>query len=322
MHRLGLLAMVAIGLTGCGDTQAPEERLSGPGETPVAKAMTQDEATQKQGRERLREADLAHSAASSSLPGGFLAHLADDAVFLFPNAPFAQGQAAIGELLAAPPPPFVPGISLSWTPVFVDVSVDRKVGYSFGNVQITRPGLSTLRGQYIAFWRKEHDAWKVEAWNMSPAFAPPGPLPPDFGIALLESGGGQFHPVDMALETMRLLAVDADFSQASVDFGQAVAFGRYAHPHAIVLNGGDPDFIIGWEAIVESRQGAEGTLSWTPRLGRVGPKGDLGWSMGTYVFQQDSLTGHGKYLTVWQKGTDGEWKFVQDAGSGNPPPGP
>jgi ketosteroid isomerase-like protein len=44
--------------------------------------------------------------------------------------------------------------------------------------------------------------------------------------------------------------------------------------------------------------------------------------MGTYVFQRDDLTGHGKYLTVWQKGTDGEWKFVQDGGSGNPPPGP
>jgi ketosteroid isomerase-like protein len=322
MQRLGLLAMVAIGLPGCGETQAPEGQLSGPGETPVAEAMSPDEATQKQGRERLREADLAHSAASSSLPGGFLAHLTDDAVFLFPNAPFAQGKAAIGELLSAPPPPFVPGIGLSWTPVLVDVSVDQKVGYSFGNVRITRPGLSTLLGQYIAFWRKEHDTWRVEAWNMSPAFAPSGPLPPDFGVALLESGGGQFHPVDIAHETTELLAVDAAFSQASVNFGQAVAFGIYAHEHAIVLAGGNPDFFIGREAIVESRQGAEGTLSWTPRLGAVGPKGDLGWSMGTYVFQREGLTGHGKYLSVWQKGTDGEWKFVQDAGSGNPPPGP
>jgi ketosteroid isomerase-like protein len=322
MHRLGWLTMLAIGLTGCGQTQAPEERLAGPGETPVSGANTDHEVIQARERERLRAADLAHSAASTSLPEGFLAHLTDNAVFLFPNAPYVQGRAEIAAVLAAPPAPFVPGITLSWAPVFVDVSVDGKVGYSFGNVEIPRPGLTMLRGQYIAFWRKEHGAWKVEAWNMSPAFAPPGALPPDFGIALLESGGGRFHPVDMALETMRLMAVDADFSQASVDFGQAVAFGRYAHPHAIVLNGGDPDFVIGWEAIVESRQGAEGTLSWTPRLGGVGPKGDLGWSMGTYVFQRDGLTGHGKYLSVWQKGTDGEWKFVQDGGSGNPPPGP
>ena len=59
-------------------------------------------------------------------------------------------------------------------------------------------------------------------------------------------------------ETKRLLAVDAAFSQASVDHGQAVAFGRYAHRHAIVLAGGDPDFIIGREEIIQSREGAEG----------------------------------------------------------------
>jgi hypothetical protein len=68
----------------------------------------------------------------------------------------------------------------------------------------------------------------------------------------------------MALETARLLAVDAASSQASVDFGQAVAFGNYAHEHAIVLAGGNPDFFIDRDAIVESREGAEGTLSWTP----------------------------------------------------------
>lgn len=118
------------------------------------------------------------------------------------------------------------------------------------------------------------------------------------------------------------MAVDAAFSQTSVDFGQAVAFGKYAHRHAIVLAGGNPDFFIGREEIIASRQGAEGTLSWIPRLGGVGPKGDLGWSMGTYLIQLDGLTGQGKYLSVWQKGRNGTWKFVQDAGSGNPPPGP
>ena len=321
MYRLGWLAMMAMGLAGCGETQAPEEQSSGPAETSVAGTRSHHEMGQRKERERLRAADLAHSAASSSTQAGFLTHLTHDAVFLFPNAPYVQGKAAIGALLGAPPAPFVPGITLSWTPALVDVSVDGKVGYSFGNVQIARPGLTTLPGQYIAFWRKKHGAWKVEAWNMSPAFAPPGPLPPGFGEALLASGGGQFHPVDMKRETGRLMAVDAAFSQASVDLGQAVAFGRYAHRHAIVLAGGNPDFLIGRDEIVGSRQGG-GNLSWTPRLGGVGPRGDLGWSMGTYVIQGDLGTGYGKYLSVWQKGRNGRWKFVQDAGSGNPPPGP
>jgi ketosteroid isomerase-like protein len=314
--------MVAIGMAACGETLAPEQEIGGLGETPVAQAASSHDASEKRARDKLREADLAHSAASSTVPDGFLAHLTDDAVFLWPNAPYAQGKAAIGAVLAAPPAPFVPGITLSWTPVFVDVSVDGKVGYSFGNVEITRPGLTTLPGQYIAFWRRTQGVWRVEAWNMSPAFFAPGALPADFGLALLASGGGQFHPVDPAQETERLMAVDAEFSRASVTFGQAVAFGTYAHEHAIVLAGGNPDFFIGREEIIASRQGAEGTLSWIPRLGGVGPKGDLGWSMGTYVFQGADRTGYGKYLSVWQRSEGGEWKFVQDAGSGNPPPGP
>jgi ketosteroid isomerase-like protein len=323
MYRVGVLAILAIGMTGCGETPTPEEPTSGAGEVAVTAASSNQEMSEKQAREKLRAADLAHSASSSSLPDGFMAPLTDDAVFLWPNATYVQGKAAIAEVLAAPPPPFVPGIGLSWTPVFADVSVDGKVGYSFGNAEITRPGLTTLRGQYIAFWRREQGTWKVEAWDLSPAFVPPGPLPADFGVALLESGGGPFHPVDRSRETEALLAVDAAFSQASVDFGQAVAFGVNAHEHAIILNGGDPDFIIGREAIIESRQGGEGTtLSWVPRLGGVGPKGDLGWTMGTWLFQAPGGTGNGKYLTIWQKTPSGEWKFVQDGGSGNPPPAP
>ena len=322
MYRVGLWAMLVVGTTGCGETQAPEEQIRNLGGTPVAEAGASHEASQKEARSKLREADLAHSAASSSVPDGFLGHLSDDAVFLWPNAPFVQGKTAIGAVLAAPPAPFVPGITLSWTPVLVDVSVDGKVGYSFGNVQITRPGLTTLPGQYIAFWRRTSGVWMVEAWNMSPAFAPPGPLPADFGVALLASGGGRFHPVDMRRETERLMAVDAEFSRTSVASGQATAFGEYSHEHAIVLAGGNPDFFIGREEIIASREGAEGKLSWIPRLGGVGPKGDLGWSMGTYLFEGAGRTGHGKYLSVWQKDESGEWKFVQDAGSGNPPLAP
>lgn len=93
--------------------------------------------------------------------------------------------------------------------------------------------------------------------------------------------------------------------------------------HAIVLAGGNPDFIVGRKEIAASREGAPGTLSWTPRLGGVGPRGDLGWSVGTFVSEADGRPPfHGEYVTVWQKERTGAWKFVQDGGSGNPPPGP
>jgi ketosteroid isomerase-like protein len=322
MRRLGVLAVLAVAMAGCGEREGPIEPTVLGEAARADETSHHDEGRIERAREKLREADLAHAAASGSLPDGFLAHLTEDAVFLFPNAPYVQGKDAISELLSAPPAPFVPGIGLSWTPVFVDVSVDAKVGYSFGNVEITRPGLTPLRGQYIAFWRKVQGGWTVEAWNMSPAFFPPGPLPSDFGEALLASGGHRFHPVDMARETRRLLNVDAAFSRASVELGQAAGFRKYANKHAIVLAGGNPDFIIGREEIAASREGAIGTLSWTPTLGAVGPRGDLGWTVGNFFSQAEGQAFHGKYMTVWQKEKTGAWKFVQDGGSGNPPPGP
>lgn len=320
MRSVGVLALLAVAAAACGRQETPV------GPTAAAEAAAADDGSlrgekEARARDRLREVDLAHAAASST-PDGFVGYLTKDAVFLFPNAPLVRGKEAIATLLAAPPAPFVPGIGLSWAPVFVDVSVDGRVGYSFGNAEITRPGQTMLRGQYIAFWRKRAGEWKVEAFNMSPAFFPPGPLPSDFGEALLRSGGGHFELVDMERETRRLLRVDAAFSRTSVELGQAAAFRKYAHEHAIVLAGGNPDFIIGRKAIAASREGATTTLSWTPLYGGVGPRGDLGWTVGAFVNQGDGPAFHGKYISVWQRQKTGAWKFVQDGGSGNPPPGP
>ena len=59
-----------------------------------------------------------------------------------------------------------------------------------------------------------------------------------------------------------------------------------------------------------------------PLVGGFGPRGDLGWTVGNFASQVDGQAFHGKYMTVWQKEKTGAWKFVQDGGSGNPPPGP
>lgn len=313
MSKLGWMAVIALGGGACAEPQGMDAALAGRGAYEVD---VQAE------RAALRETDLAHSDASGSLPGGFLGFLADDAVFAFPNAPWVQGKTAIGALLSAPPAPFGAGISLGWEPVFVDVSVDAAVGYSFGNVIIPRPGLADLRGQYIAFWRKQADgSWKVEAWNMSPMFSPPAALPASFGHGLLDNGRGPFTPVDMAAEAARLLEVDAAFSRMSVEVSEQAAFGAYAHQHAILLAGGDPDFLIGRQAIAASRpEPGLRVLSWVPKVSGVGPLGDLGWSLGEFASESSGGTFVGKYLSVWRKQPNGEWKFVQDAGSGNPPP--
>lgn len=182
MNKLRWLAVLALTTGGCTEPQGPDP-VSG---SETARAVAESHRPRvplSAERAALRAADLAHSAASRSLPQGFLRYLKYDAVFLFPNAPWVQGKEAIAALLTAPPGPFVPGISLS------------------------------------------------------------------------------------------------------------------------------------------SRQGGTAVLSWVPKLSDVGPRGDLGWSMGEYTITGQLGTGYGKYLSVWRKNDRGRWKFVQDAGSSNPQPG-
>jgi ketosteroid isomerase-like protein len=325
MTRLGWLVLVAVGAGACADPQGVADGLAGGGGSRLAASDVSTGAIQIAARAELRAADLAHSAATATGSAGFLGYLTDDASFLLPRSPLVQGKAAAAALLAAPPFPFAAGMSMSWTPVFADVSVDGKVGYSFGNVSITGGAVpDVLLGQYIAFWRRQGDGhWAVEAWSFSGAGAEPGELPPFFGHPL-DNGAGNFTPVDQAAESQVLMGVDAAFAQASLDLGSAEAFRLYADPHAIVGAGGDPDYIIGRKAIFEYRQGVppDYVLSWTPLLAGVGPLGDLGYTIGGFAASTGGRTNYGKYLTIWQKSPNGIWKFVQDGGSSSPAPAP
>jgi len=316
MKRLATLAVLAV--AACADPQAP----------PSSDAPTPELANygtnQKAARESLRAADIAHGAAAASGWSGFLTYLADDVTLLLPRTPITFGKAAAAALVAAPNLPLLPETRLSWVPSFVDVSVDGTVGYTFGNIAVSdTPLLPAPFAQYIAFWRRQADgSWLVEAWSFSGAFAEPGELPPFFPHPL-DNGHGPFRPVDPAVEEAALLAADAAFSQASEDLGQAEAFRLFADQHAILLAGGEPDFIIGRKAIFEFRSATpeDFTLTWTPVAAGVGPLGDLGWTAGNFVGNDSVLgTRFGKYLTIWQKSPKGEWKFVQDGGSSAPPP--
>jgi ketosteroid isomerase-like protein len=314
MKRLGWAAVLAV--AACADPQAPPA-----GDAPQPELVNYG-IDQKAARELLRAADVAHGEAAASGWAGLLSYFADDVTFLLPRAPIIVGKSAATALLAAPPFPFATETRFSFAPSFVDVSVDGMVGYTFGNVEVANVALPGLAGQYHAFWRRQSDgSWLVEAWSFSGAGPLSGEVPASFGHPL-DDGHGPFRPVDEAAEEQALLAVDGAFAQASLDLGQAEAFRLFVDPHAILLSGGDPDFMIGRKAIYEWRAAAppDFVLSWTPVAAGVGPLGDLGWTVGNYVATDALGTRFGKYLTFWLKSPNGEWKFVQDAGSSTPPP--
>ena len=57
------------------------------------------------------------------------------------------------------------------------------------------------------------------------------------------------------------------------------------------------------------------TLTWEPRFAKIAASGELGYTYGTYQIKAkatDSITGVGKYATIWIKQSDGKWKAILD----------
>jgi ketosteroid isomerase-like protein len=272
-------------------------------------------------RERLLAADSAHAAAvaTAGIAEGFSRYLSADAVYLEPDTEYIQGSDRIKAFLAA----HHAAAELRFGPARADVSGDGNVGYTIGWTMLASAGSPARHGKYIAFWRKQPDgSWKIEVWNRSRAQdGPPGALP-----ALAEWGGAHSsRAIDVAGETRALLGVDSAFAATSVAHGAPRAFSTYASPNGVSLGGGK-DFVVGREAIGAEQAGPPGqVLDWKPILGGIGPGGDLGWTIGHFVFTPAGAPGHpfeGKYLTIWQRAEAASWLFVADGGSGSSPPNP
>ncbi len=67
------------------------------------------------------------------------------------------------------------------------------------------------------------------------------------------------------------------------------------------------------------------SLSWQPTRAEVSTAGDLGYTVGTFVRTVNDPEGkpliqRGKYVTIWKKSADGNWKVVADIGNLDQPP--
>lgn len=83
----------------------------------------------------------------------------------------------------------------------------------------------------------------------------------------------------------------------------------------------------GRETIFEgmSKGNPDNVLIWEPQKAQVAKSGDLGWTWGTYeypVMEADTVksVSHGKYLNIWEKDADGNWKVAVDMGNSSPAP--
>jgi ketosteroid isomerase-like protein len=121
-----------------------------------------------------------------------------------------------------------------------------------------------------------------------------------------------------------LYQLDEKFSSATAKGGGA-AFASWFAPDAVTLaNGKAP--VVGHDAIAAQATWTPQSyqLTWTPEGARLGPSGDMGLTWGHYQGvskdqEGNPVTTSGRYITVWKKQPDGQWKVVLDASNDGPP---
>lgn len=109
------------------------------------------------------------------------------------------------------------------------------------------------------------------------------------------------------------------------DADQFVAFiggdGAVFPPNAKLL--ATKQEIRAWISELMANEGFE--VSWEPTKVVASSGGDLGYSVGTYELtvnddKGEPVTDIGKYVTVWEKQSDGSWKVAADSFNSDLPP--
>jgi ketosteroid isomerase-like protein len=66
-------------------------------------------------------------------------------------------------------------------------------------------------------------------------------------------------------------------------------------------------------------------LAWQPAFAGMAASGDMGFTTGPWEAKADvndeKISGHGHFVTVWKKQADGSWRFVVDLGISHPQSG-
>ncbi|HTB96489.1 MAG TPA: nuclear transport factor 2 family protein [Terracidiphilus sp.] len=122
---------------------------------------------------------------------------------------------------------------------------------------------------------------------------------------------------------MQLFDLDTRFAK-DVEKRGGAAFADWFAEDAVELgNGAAPN--VGREAIARSATWLpkDYQLTWAPTDAAMGPSGDMGYTWGHFEGHSKDANGNpvttsGRYITIWRKQADGNWKVVLDAGANEP----
>ena len=122
---------------------------------------------------------------------------------------------------------------------------------------------------------------------------------------------------------MLLFDLEARFAKDVRERGGAGFAEWFAEDGVTLGNGAAP--VVGRVAIAKSANWLpqQYQLTWTPTDAVMGPSGDVGYTWGHFEGRSKDAAGSaivktGRYITIWRKQADGNWKVVLDAGANEP----
>ena len=211
--------------------------------------------------------------------------------------------------------------TLSWHPIRAELSADYTRGYTYGygrRVAHSDTLTSVVPIQYLSFWRKESNSWKLVAWLISaggadaPATAPAACAHPDAPAYTASHDS-------TAIATAR--AADLDFSARSAKSGAGPAFEEFVAIDGASIGTGRSEITCGRDAVAKALAPVgPGVLTWAPRVADAAPSGDLAFTSGDAIIKDGSDISYSNYLTIWKRQADGQWRFVADGGNSAPAP--
>jgi hypothetical protein len=117
-----------------------------------------------------------------------------------------------------------------------------------------------------------------------------------------------------------LINAERSFAAYSVAHGMKEAFLKYLDSSSVVFEQGKA--VNGIEAWSKKGKTA-GILNWYPQFAELATSGELGYTSGSWTFQQksvnDSIIARGGYNSIWLLNKNGEWKNIIDLGVSKTP---
>lgn len=120
-----------------------------------------------------------------------------------------------------------------------------------------------------------------------------------------------------------LLSLEARFAKDVLERGGEGFASWFADDGVALGNGVAP--LIGRLAIAKSATWSPKTyrLAMTPTEAQMGPSGDMGYVWGHFEGRSKDSRGHdviltGRYITIWRRQANGDWKLALDAGANEP----